>query len=124
MEERADAFIALPGGFGTLEELLEIITLKQLKYHLKPVVVMNFLHYYDSLRELFDHVIREKFAIADSRSLYYFTEDPRDAIDYIENYHFEGISPQVAAVTTGHAAGNDATCHPRKNTALGIHTQK
>lgn len=42
MDERSDAFIALPGGFGTLEELLEIITLKQLKYHNKPIVILNF----------------------------------------------------------------------------------
>lgn len=88
MEERADAFIALPGGFGTMEELLEIITLKQLKYHKKPVVIMNFNRYYDALKVLFEHIIAERFAIKESTNLYYFTEHPQDAIDYIENYRF------------------------------------
>lgn len=88
MEERADAFIAMPGGFGTMEELLEIITLKQLEYHKKPVVIMNFNHYYDVLKALFEHIIAEHFATKDSENLYYFTEQPQDAIDYIENYRF------------------------------------
>lgn len=91
MEERADAFIALPGGFGTMEELLEIITLKQLKYHQKPVVILNINHYYDTLRALFEHIINERFAINQSAKLYYFTEDPQDAIDYIENYRCTDI---------------------------------
>lgn len=86
MDERADAFIALPGGFGTLEELLEIITLKQLGYHDKPIVVLNVGGFYDDLVELFEKIIREKFAKPQSRNLYYVTGDVYDALNYIESY--------------------------------------
>jgi uncharacterized protein (TIGR00730 family) len=47
MDARSDAFIALPGGFGTIEEIMEIITLKQLRYHAKPIVILNIGGYYD-----------------------------------------------------------------------------
>jgi hypothetical protein len=86
MDERADAFIALPGGFGTLEELLEIITLKQLGYHDKPIVILNVSGFYDDLVELFEKIIHEKFAKPQSRNLYYVTGDVHDALNYIENY--------------------------------------
>ncbi len=86
MDSRSDAFIALPGGFGTYEELLEIITLKQLKYHNKPVVLLNVNGYYDSLLKQFDITIDQHFAKAESCLLYYVTEDVSDALDYIENY--------------------------------------
>jgi len=89
MEEKSDAFIALPGGFGTLEELLEIITLKQLKYHKKPVVILNINHYYDCLNSLFDHVIQQKFAKEESSDLYFFAGSPQEAIDYIEKYTYK-----------------------------------
>jgi cytokinin riboside 5'-monophosphate phosphoribohydrolase len=86
MDEMSDAFIALPGGFGTLEELLEIITLKQLKYHSKPVVIINTDNYYTGLLDQFDRIIDEGFGKEECRLLYYLTDDVDDAVDYIENY--------------------------------------
>jgi hypothetical protein len=86
MDSRSDAFIALPGGFGTYEELLEIITLKQLKYHNKPIVILNVNGYYDLLLKQFEATISGHFAKEESRLLYYVTEDVNDALDYIENY--------------------------------------
>jgi len=62
MEEQADCFIALPGGFGTLEELLEIITLKQLNLHNKPIVLLNVDNFYDNLIKQFDLFYVENFA--------------------------------------------------------------
>ena len=54
MREKSDAFIALPGGFGTLEEILEVITLKQLDYHQKPIVFLNTNNFFNSLFEQFE----------------------------------------------------------------------
>jgi cytokinin riboside 5'-monophosphate phosphoribohydrolase len=86
MDARSDAFIALPGGFGTFEELLEMITLKQLKYHNKPIVILNSNGYYDFLLKQFDQIIDQHFAKPESYSLYYVTADVSDALDYICNY--------------------------------------
>lgn len=86
MDARSEAFIALPGGFGTLEELLEIITLKQLKYHNKPVVILNNNHFFDLLLKQFDSIIDNRFAKPESSQLYYVTEDVTEALDYIDTY--------------------------------------
>jgi cytokinin riboside 5'-monophosphate phosphoribohydrolase len=61
METRADAFLALPGGWGTLEELLEILTLAHLEVLQKPVILLNQDGYYDDLLRLFDRIVAEKF---------------------------------------------------------------
>ncbi len=86
MDARSDAFIALPGGFGTLEELLEIITLKQLKYHNKPIVILNANGFYDALLHLFDTVIDQRFAKQESALLYHISPDVADALDFIDTY--------------------------------------
>ncbi|MFC6645821.1 TIGR00730 family Rossman fold protein [Granulicella cerasi] len=59
MMERADAFLVLPGGFGTMEELFEVITWQQLKLHEKPVVLLNLGGFYDKLLEFLDVCVRE-----------------------------------------------------------------
>ena len=61
METRADAFVALPGGWGTLEEILEILTLRQLDVVKKPCVLLNQDGFYDPLLQLFDRMLAEKF---------------------------------------------------------------
>ncbi|HOL91724.1 MAG TPA: TIGR00730 family Rossman fold protein [Clostridiales bacterium] len=86
MDERSDAFIALPGGFGTLEELLEIITLKQLKYHNKPIVILNCDRFYDALLDQFGHIMDLNFAKPESNLLYHVTSDVEDALKYIDTY--------------------------------------
>lgn len=86
MEARADAFIALPGGFGTLEEMLEIITLKQLRVHNKPIVFLNTNGFYNGLNEVFEHIFENKFAKQHYRDLYHFAEGVADAVAYIEGY--------------------------------------
>src|SRR5918998_846840 len=69
MADRADAFIALPGGFGTFEELLEIVTWAQLGLHRKAVGVLNVGGFYDGLLALVDHAIQEGFIPDDNRAL-------------------------------------------------------
>lgn len=86
MELRADAFVAMPGGFGTLEEVLEILTLKQLRTHNKPLVLMNTLGYYDPLIRLFEHIYQQHFAKAAHRQLYHISPDARDVLTYIDSY--------------------------------------
>jgi len=61
MDERADAFVALPGGVGTLEELMEIITLKQLKRHDKPIIVLNTNDFYKPLFDQMEVMVNENF---------------------------------------------------------------
>ena len=86
MDERSDAFIALPGGYGTLEELLEIITLKQLRYHNKPVVILNINGFFDLLLQQFYQIIRQSFAKPECEKLYFVTDSIKAAIDYIDSY--------------------------------------
>ena len=84
MEQRADAFIGLAGGFGTLEEILEIITLKQLENHNKPIVILNIGDYFSGLLEQFETGIRERFIEKDYRSLYYIASSVDETLDYLE----------------------------------------
>src|SRR5690242_4282964 len=62
MFDLSDAFAVLPGGFGTLDELFEIITWRMLSLHTKPIVILNIDGYWDSLQDLFDHLIAAGFA--------------------------------------------------------------
>jgi uncharacterized protein (TIGR00730 family) len=69
MAELADAFVALPGGFGTFEELCEIITWHQLGIYRKPIGLLNVGGYYDPLLALFDHAVEQRFVRPEHRKL-------------------------------------------------------
>lgn len=86
LDEVSDAVIALPGGFGTLEELAEMIVQKQLGYNKKPIVLLNINGFYNNLNEFFEVIISEKFAKEKSREMYYLANSPEDAIEYLKNY--------------------------------------
>lgn len=86
MRQMSDAFIALPGGFGTLEEILEVITLKQLDYHRKAVVFVNTGDFFSALFSQFERAFDEKFSKPDYRNLYFIASSPEEAISYIEDY--------------------------------------
>lgn len=86
MREMSDAFIALAGGFGTLEEILEVITLKQLGYHHKAIVFINTNGFYDDLFRQFEKSYEEKFAKESYRKLYFVAEDSAQAMNYIQKY--------------------------------------
>jgi len=70
MDDYADAFVALPGGFGTFEELMEVLTLRQLGYHKKPIVIVNLGHYYDPLLRLFDHALEQGYVSSPQMDLF------------------------------------------------------
>ena len=86
LDELSDAVIALAGGYGTLEELSEIIVQKQLGYNNKPIVILNTNGFYNKLIEFFEVIIAESFANEQSRKLYYVANTPMEAIDYIKSY--------------------------------------
>jgi len=86
MDTRSHAFIALPGGYGTLEEIMEIITLKQLGYHNKAVVLINSNGFYKNLLAMFDQIIDEKFAKPECRRLYQVVDTAGEALAYIDQY--------------------------------------
>ncbi|QIA08017.1 LOG family protein [Draconibacterium halophilum] len=86
MRDMSDAFIALPGGFGTLEEILEVITLRQLSYHSKPIVFVNTNNFFDHLFKQFELSYVELFAKDIYRQLYFVAETPKEAMKHIENY--------------------------------------
>ena len=87
METRADAFVALPGGLGTLDELVEILAAKQLQFHQKPIVLVNCKGFYEPLAVFFEHLFRERFASAEHhRQLYHLAGDVEEALSYIDAY--------------------------------------
>lgn len=91
MDKISDAVIALAGGFGTLEELSEMIVQKQLGYNKKPIVILNTDGFYDNLLRFFDTMISEKFANKNSANLFYVASTPADAVEYIRNY----VEPEI-----------------------------
>ena len=70
MVEKSDAFVAMPGGFGTLDELFEIMTWRQVHLHDKPIVIVNLNGYWDKLLALIEHVITSGFAHDTHRNLF------------------------------------------------------
>lgn len=86
LDEKSDAVIALAGGFGTLEELSEMIVQKQLGYNKKPIVILNTNGFYNNLIGFFEDIIKERFANTYSRELYYVASTPKEAVDFIKNY--------------------------------------
>jgi len=91
MEESSDAFIITPGGIGTFEEYLEILTLKQLGRHNKPIAVFNIGGYYDDFAEMFEKAIGEGFMNDACRNIERFFDDAEMMLEYIENYSDEAI---------------------------------
>ena len=84
METRADAFIALPGGWGTLEEILEILTLRQLDVVKKPCVFLNQDGFYDPLLQLFERMLEEKFFRASNKDLFRVATSAADVFVQID----------------------------------------
>lgn len=86
MIERSDAFIALPGGFGTLEELSEVLTWAQLGIHHKPIGLLNVDAFYQHLLAFFDRCIVDGILKQKNRDMLLDREDPAELIDAIESY--------------------------------------
>ena len=83
MIEAADAFVALPGGLGTLDELLEVMTLRQLGYIAAPILLLDTAGYWDAFARLLDRVVDEAFAERDARALVETVSGPEEALDRV-----------------------------------------
>ena len=86
MAELSDAFVALPGGVGTLEEIFEIWTWGQLGFHAKPAGFLNVLGYYDHLRAFLDHAVGQAFLQAPHRDMLMFREDAPSMLAALNAY--------------------------------------
>lgn len=86
MAEMADAVIALPGGMGTLEELAEILTWKQLGLYKNPVIILNVNQYYDPLLSFLDKMMEEKFMNAGYRQMWQVAATPEEALEILNKY--------------------------------------
>ena len=84
MEEKADAFIIVPGGIGTFEEFFEVLTLKQLGRHDKPIAVYNINGFYDNMEKMMYVCMNEKFIRSLCRTLYMVFTDEQEMFSYIE----------------------------------------
>ena len=86
MADLSDAFIALPGGFGTLEEFCEVVTWSQLGLHAKPCGILNVLEYYSPLLAMFDHAVEERFLKPENRALVLARASPAELLRALEQW--------------------------------------
>ena len=86
MFELSDGFIALPGGIGTIEELLEVLTWAQLGSHDKPCGMLNICGYFDSLLEFLDNAVNQQFVMQAHRDMFLIDNDPKALLMQFENY--------------------------------------
>ncbi len=86
MEDMAEAFIVVPGGVGTFEELYEIITLKQLNRHDKAIVILNIENYYGELEKFMRVAADRKFITESCLTLYKICGTIEETLDYLDNY--------------------------------------
>lgn len=87
MDELSDAFIVTPGGIGTFDEFFEILTLKQLRRHNKPIAILNTNGYYNHLKSFLQNGIDENFLTDECNRLFFISEDADEICDYIEHYN-------------------------------------
>ena len=84
MDARADAFVALPGGFGTLEELLEVLTLRQLRLHDRPIVLVNVAGYWDPFLAMVSEMVDQGFAPLGDGALFQVAKTAAEAVALAE----------------------------------------
>jgi uncharacterized protein (TIGR00730 family) len=101
MASLSDAFIALPGGYGTLDEFFEIVTWAQLNIHSKPCVLINTDGYYDFLLRFLDHAVREEFVRATNMELVQVARNPAEALRRIEQRDKSLLNQNVGAQGAG-----------------------
>jgi hypothetical protein len=86
MAELSDGFIALPGGYGTIEEIFEVLTWVQLGFHTKPCGLLNISHYYDHLMEFLDYAVEQGFIHQPHRELIMKAQTPSQILDMFNEY--------------------------------------
>jgi len=91
MAELADAFIAMPGGYGTLEETVEVLTWAQLGLHRKPIGLLNIDGYYDYLNRFFDHMVAEGFLLREYKDMLLIQSDPAAILDSLLTFQLPDL---------------------------------
>jgi uncharacterized protein (TIGR00730 family) len=91
MADLSDAFVAVPGGIGTLEELIEVYTWSQLGIHQKPCGVLNVVGYYDHLARFLDHAVERGFLKPEHRAVLTVADDPADLLDRLAAFRPPGV---------------------------------
>jgi len=86
MADLSDAFIAMPGGIGTMEELFEVFTWGQLGLHPKPLGLLNVAGYYDALTNFLDHMVDEGFLKAKNKNMLYIHQQPQALLEMMQAY--------------------------------------
>jgi uncharacterized protein (TIGR00730 family) len=104
MAELSDAFVALPGGAGTLEELIEIYTWSQLGLHRKPMGVLNVHGYYDALAALLDHAVHEGFLRQQHRAALHVAGTPEELLERFEGWEPTGLGKWLDRTDPGGVA--------------------
>jgi uncharacterized protein (TIGR00730 family) len=94
MGELSDAFVALPGGIGTLEELVEVFTWSQLGLHRKPCGLLDVEGYYEELAAFLDHAVRERFLREEHRSTLIVEREPAALLERMTAYRPDAIQPK------------------------------
>ncbi len=100
MADNADAFIAMPGGLGTMEELFEVWTWSQLGRHKKPVGLLNMKGYWDKLTAFLDHMRDEGFVEGRHRDMLLSAETPEAVLEALESYEFPGMIASLERTQT------------------------
>ena len=95
MLEKSDAFIALPGGFGTLEEVFQIISWAQLNIHNKPIGLLNVNNFFDGLLSFLDHAVEQKFIPPSARGILISSSTVDDLINKLQT-SFHEPDPEMA----------------------------
>jgi uncharacterized protein (TIGR00730 family) len=94
MAELSDAFVALPGGLGTLEELFEIYTWAQLGLHEKPCALLNVDGYYDGIADFLTHAVEERFLRQETRDLLMVETDPAALLERLRTFEPRAVVPK------------------------------
>jgi uncharacterized protein (TIGR00730 family) len=94
MVELADAFVALPGGIGTLEELFEVYTWAQLGLHRKPCALLNVERYYDGIADFLAHAVAERFLRDETRELLMVESEPATLIERLRSFEPQAVVPK------------------------------
>jgi len=86
MEEKADVFLALPGSFGTLDEIIQVIVTKQLSYHKKAIIFLDVDNFYEPLFDMFENFYKNGFAKDICRELFFVAKNVNEVVEYCKNY--------------------------------------
>jgi uncharacterized protein (TIGR00730 family) len=94
MADLSDAFVALPGGLGTVEELFEVYTWSQLGLHLKPCALLDVEGYYEGIATFLSHAVQERFVRADHREMLIVEQEPRLLVERLRAFEPAAVVPK------------------------------